>query len=83
MILGAPSFDWIEREKRKMDEMEVKKQVQQMVHFIRQEAEEKANEISISAEEVGTSPLKPLFLVIFLLKKSMIWDGLRNIGVRH
>jgi hypothetical protein len=24
-----------------------------------------------------------LFLVIFLLKKSMIWDGLRNIGVRH
>ncbi|CAK9274110.1 unnamed protein product [Sphagnum jensenii] len=34
-----------------MDEMEVKKQVQQMVHFIRQEAEEKANEISISAEE--------------------------------
>lgn len=55
-----------------MDEMEVKKQVQQMVHFIRQEAEEKANEISIFAEEVGTSPPKPLFLVIFLLKKSMI-----------
>jgi hypothetical protein len=24
-----------------------------------------------------------LFLVIFLLKKSMIWYGLRNIGVRH
>jgi hypothetical protein len=55
-----------------MDEMEVKKQVQQMVHFIRQEAEEKANEISISAEEVGTSPPKSLFLVNFLLKKSMI-----------
>jgi hypothetical protein len=50
--------------KEKMDEMEVKKQVQQMVHFIRQEAEEKANEISISAEEVGTSPPKPLFYII-------------------
>jgi hypothetical protein len=24
-----------------------------------------------------------LFLVIFLLKKSMIWDGLSNLGVRH
>jgi len=52
-----------------MDEMEVKKQVQQMVHFIRQEAEEKANEISISAEEVGTSPPKPLFYII--LKKKI------------
>jgi hypothetical protein len=57
-----------------MDEMEVKKQVQQMVHFIRQEAEEKANEISISAEEVGTSPPKPLFLVNYFLKiNDMRW----------
>jgi len=35
-----------------MNDMEVGKQVQQMVQFIRQEAEEKANEISVSAEEV-------------------------------
>lgn len=35
-----------------MNDSEVSKQVQQMVHFIRQEAEEKANEISVSAEEV-------------------------------
>jgi len=34
-----------------MNDSEVSKQVQQMVHFIRQEAEEKANEISVSAEE--------------------------------
>merc|ERR1712071_86358 len=31
--------------------MGVSKQIQQMVRFIRQEAEEKANEISVSAEE--------------------------------
>jgi len=35
-----------------MNDNEVSKQVQQMVQFIRQEAEEKANEISVSAEEV-------------------------------
>jgi vacuolar-type H+-ATPase subunit E/Vma4 len=35
-----------------MNESDVSKQVQQMVQFIRQEAEEKANEISVSAEEV-------------------------------
>jgi V-type H+-transporting ATPase subunit E len=35
-----------------MNDIEVSKQVQQMVQFIRQEAEEKANEISVSAEEV-------------------------------
>uniref|UniRef100_A0A7I4F898 Uncharacterized protein n=1 Tax=Physcomitrium patens TaxID=3218 RepID=A0A7I4F898_PHYPA len=34
-----------------MNDIEVSKQVQQMVQFIRQEAEEKANEISVSAEE--------------------------------
>ncbi|KAJ7533718.1 hypothetical protein O6H91_13G061000 [Diphasiastrum complanatum] len=34
-----------------MNDAEVSKQVQQMVRFIRQEAEEKANEISVSAEE--------------------------------
>ncbi|MCO5547798.1 hypothetical protein L7F22_001250 [Adiantum nelumboides] len=34
-----------------MNDAEVSKQVQQMVRFIKQEAEEKANEISVSAEE--------------------------------
>ncbi|MBA0583902.1 hypothetical protein Gorai_014743, partial [Gossypium raimondii] len=35
----------------KMNDGDVSKQIQQMVRFIRQEAEEKANEISVSAEE--------------------------------
>ena len=35
-----------------MNDADVSKQIQQMVGFIRQEAEEKANEISVSAEEV-------------------------------
>jgi V-type H+-transporting ATPase subunit E len=34
-----------------MNDQDVSKQIQQMVRFIRQEAEEKANEISVSAEE--------------------------------
>ncbi|KAK4478381.1 hypothetical protein RD792_013848 [Penstemon davidsonii] len=34
-----------------MNDEDVSKQIQQMVRFIRQEAEEKANEISVSAEE--------------------------------
>ncbi|KAH7351918.1 hypothetical protein KP509_19G020300 [Ceratopteris richardii] len=34
-----------------MNDAEVSKQVQQMVRFIKQEAEEKANEIAVSAEE--------------------------------
>ncbi|KAJ8436585.1 hypothetical protein Cgig2_031526 [Carnegiea gigantea] len=34
-----------------MNETDVQKQIQQMVRFIRQEAEEKANEIAVSAEE--------------------------------
>ncbi|KAJ8533175.1 hypothetical protein K7X08_016064 [Anisodus acutangulus] len=34
-----------------MNNTDVSKQIQQMVRFIRQEAEEKANEISVSAEE--------------------------------
>lgn len=36
----------------KMNDGDVSRQIQQMVRFIRQEAEEKANEISVSAEEV-------------------------------
>ncbi|KAG6499490.1 hypothetical protein ZIOFF_039279 [Zingiber officinale] len=35
----------------KMNDADVSKQIQQMVRFIRQEAEEKANEISVAAEE--------------------------------
>ncbi|KAK7358549.1 hypothetical protein VNO77_00482 [Canavalia gladiata] len=35
----------------KMNDEDVSKQIQQMVRFIHQEAEEKANEISVSAEE--------------------------------
>lgn len=35
----------------KMNDADVSKQIQQMVRFIRQEAEEKANEIAVSAEE--------------------------------
>uniref|UniRef100_M4F2F0 Uncharacterized protein n=1 Tax=Brassica campestris TaxID=3711 RepID=M4F2F0_BRACM len=34
-----------------MNDVDVSNQIQQMVRFIRQEAEEKANEISVSAEE--------------------------------
>ncbi|KAK7308950.1 hypothetical protein RJT34_05308 [Clitoria ternatea] len=34
-----------------MNDSDVSKQIQQMVRFIRQEAEEKANEIAVSAEE--------------------------------
>jgi len=36
-----------------MNDADVSRQIQQMVRFIRQEAEEKANEISVSAEEVS------------------------------
>ncbi|KAK8483276.1 hypothetical protein V6N13_001990 [Hibiscus sabdariffa] len=35
-----------------MNESDISKQIQQMVRFVRQETEEKANEISVSAEEV-------------------------------
>lgn len=38
--------------KKTMNDADVSRQIQQMVRFIRQEAEEKANEISVSAEEV-------------------------------
>lgn len=51
-----------------MNDSEVSKQVQQMVHFIRQEAEEKANEISVSAEEVGNN----LFYSAFLLSAGSV-----------
>jgi hypothetical protein len=34
---------------------QVERQIEQMVRFIKQEAEEKSNEIRVSAEEVGSS----------------------------
>lgn len=42
----------------KMNDADVSKQIQQMVRFIRQEAEEKASEISVSAEEVSFLSLR-------------------------
>jgi hypothetical protein len=39
-----------------MNDADVSKQIQQMVRFIHQEAEEKASEISVSAEEVSFHP---------------------------
>lgn len=36
-----------------MNEADVSKQIQQMVQFIKQEAEEKANEIAVATEEVS------------------------------
>lgn len=47
-----------------MNDGDVSKQIQQMVRFIRQEAEEKANEISVSAEEVYVLH----FLLLFILR---------------
>lgn len=37
--------------------MQVERQIDQMVRFIKQEAEEKANEIKVSSEEVSTAVL--------------------------
>jgi len=53
-----------------MNDADVSKQIQQMVRFIRQEAEEKANEISVSAEEVYIYLIvfSPLSLSIHALK---------------
>jgi len=39
-----------------MNDADVGKQVQQMVRFILQEADEKASEITVAAEEVSTLP---------------------------
>ena len=44
-----------------MNDGEVEKQIDQMVRFIKQEAEEKANEINVSAEEVCTDGSTLLF----------------------
>ena len=49
-----------------MEDKDVSKQIQQMVSFIRQEAEEKANEISVSAEEVTTHHFFSRILYIYI-----------------
>lgn len=58
----------------KMNDSDVSKQIQQMVRFIRQEAEEKANEISVSAEEVYFSPVP---LLIFY--KIILYDQYQSV----
>uniref|UniRef100_M8BUQ3 V-type proton ATPase subunit E n=1 Tax=Aegilops tauschii TaxID=37682 RepID=M8BUQ3_AEGTA len=50
-----------------MNDTDVSKQIQQMVRFIRQEAEEKAGEISVSAEEISREKkhlVRPLFITV-------------------
>ena len=42
-----------------MNDAEVERQIDQMVRFIKQEAQEKGNEIAVSAEEVWHAPLQP------------------------
>lgn len=63
-----------------MNDTDVSKQIQQMVRFIRQEAEEKANEISVSAEEVYIS-FSPSFFFGFwnwiLVKFDCFWLGIQ------
>lgn len=53
-----------------MNDADVSKQIQQMVRFIRQEAEEKANEIAVSAEEVQLTSLAS-FLFAFSIQFSI------------
>lgn len=55
-----------------MNDSEVSKQVQQMVHFIRQEAEEKANEISVSAEEVRNNLFYNAFLLSAVIRDCFV-----------
>jgi len=63
-----------------MNDADVSKQIQQMVRFIRQEAEEKANEISVSAEEVSlhfiTFTIFPSF-VVFKLNRTFPSAGIQ------
>jgi len=56
-----------------MKDADVSRQIQQMIRFIRQEAEEKANEISVAAEEVYEHFLL-LFWHFFILFTSMFSD---------
>lgn len=54
----------------RMNDADVSKQIQQMVRFIRQEAEEKANEISVSAEEVSFSKILPHICICMSVSSS-------------
>ena len=58
-----------------MNDVDVSNQIQQMVRFIRQEAEEKANEISVSAEEVRLSLFSSTSqdLSIALIIMDLLW----------
>lgn len=61
-----------------MNDADVSKQIHQMVAFIRQEAEEKANEISVSAEEVRKTLTLTLALALRFIARS-IWDASRSL----
>ncbi|RRT79643.1 hypothetical protein B296_00017971 [Ensete ventricosum] len=60
-----------------MNDADVSKQIQQMVRFIHQEAEEKANEISVAAEEVPPTTLFPAFWVLqeFNIEKLQLFEA--------
>jgi len=62
---SGSSLLWLIPQSSKMNDADVSKQIQQMVRFIRQEAEEKANEILVSAEEVLLSS-SSLFLFCWI-----------------
>jgi len=53
-----------------MNETEVERQIQQMVRFIRQDAEEKANEIAVLTEEVCISTLT--FTTVFKISNHKV-----------
>lgn len=67
-----------------MNDGDVSRQIQQMVRFIRQEAEEKANEISVSAEEVRFLVFLDLLISLnrvytfVLLDSILVYNG-RNV----
>ncbi|CAL5433896.1 unnamed protein product [Camellia sinensis] len=59
----------------KMNDADVSKQIQQMVRFIRQEAEEKANEISVSAEEENLTRKSVVLLQEFNIEKLQLVEA--------
>jgi len=64
-----------------MNDADVSKQIQQMVRFIRQEAEEKANEISVSAEEVSSFRHFLLFRFKFMLLNGIVLFLLQEFNI--
>lgn len=65
-LIELDQFLIINTQQDKMNDTDVSQQIQQMVRFIRQEAEEKANEISVSAEEVSTHFIIFFFIYIYV-----------------